>query len=48
MDENYQRYLELIENFYRSKNYYLSGGDKFSKCNKMFNSLSIFKYKIIN
>ena len=32
MDENYQRYLELIENFYQSKNYYLSGGDKFSKC----------------
>ena len=32
MDENYQRYLELIENFYQSKNFYLSGVDKYSKC----------------
>ena len=32
MDENYQRYLELIENFYQSKNNYLSGVDKNSKC----------------
>ena len=32
MDENYQRYLELIENFYQSKNNYLGNKDKHSKC----------------
>ena len=41
MDENYQRYLELIENFYQSKNNYLGNKDKHSKCdgcetNKIF------------
>ena len=29
MDENYQRYLELIENFYQSKNNYLGNKDKY-------------------
>ena len=32
MDENYQRYLELIENFYQSKNHYLGNKDKHLKC----------------
>jgi len=32
MNENYQRYLELIENFYQSKNNYLEGNDKHLKC----------------
>ena len=32
MNENYQRYLELIENFYQSKNNYLGNKDKHSKC----------------
>ena len=32
MDENYQRYLELIENYYQSKNHYLGNKDKHLKC----------------
>ena len=33
MSENYQRYLELIENFYQSKNHYL-GMIKHKKCDE--------------
>jgi len=32
MDDNYQNYLELIENFYQSKNNFLTGQDKHLKC----------------
>ena len=32
MDENYQKYLGLIETFYTSKNHYLTNKDKYSKC----------------
>jgi len=32
MNENYQRYLELIENYYQSKNHYLGNKDKHLKC----------------
>ena len=32
MDENYQRYLELIENFYQSKNNYQTKKDRYLKC----------------
>ena len=33
MNENYQKYLELIENFYQSKNNYQTKQEKFLKCN---------------
>ena len=32
MDENYQKYLGLIETFYTSKNHYLTNKGKYSKC----------------
>mgnify|MGYP001239802933 CR=1 FL=1 len=37
MSENYQRYLELIENFYQSKNYYLGNDSKHKKCDECKN-----------
>lgn len=37
MSENYQRYLELIENFYQSKNHYLGNDSKHKKCDECKN-----------